>query len=269
MEKFRVDSKLEILFENEDWQIISNGITLDTNTKNLFKYYSLSKYSIDALENNYFYLSNPKDFNDPFDCSRNLVMENQKELSDWQYVESLNNNSEVGITCFSENGMEPLMWGHYTNSYRGFCIKLKPEFINHANEDLIKLKQVIYSNNPATISTKSEFSKYYQLIVKLENWSYENEWRLLFKNPTSVSNKFYFNDNAIEEILIGYQFFNVRNEEERKLKERFFELRNSKFKNIALYTVGPHQTKLELQKIPLIEGTVEDGLERIAYLFKK
>jgi hypothetical protein len=269
MEKFRVDSKLEILFENEDWQIISNGIPLETNIKNLFKYYSLSEFNIDALENNYVYLSNPKDFNDPFDCSRNLIIENQKELSDWQYVESLNNNSKVGITCFSKNGMEPLMWSHYTNSYRGFCIKLKPEFINPVNKELIKLKQVIYSNNPNTISTQSKISKYYQLIVKLENWRYEEEWRLLYKNPTSVLNKFQYNDNSIEEISIGYQFFDVRNEAERKLKERFFKLRNGKFKNVPLYTVGPHQTKLELQKLSLIQGTVEDGLERIANLFKK
>ncbi|QKJ63892.1 DUF2971 domain-containing protein [Flavobacterium sp. M31R6] len=269
MEKFKVDSKLEILFKNEEWQIISNGIPLETSTKNLFKYYSLTEFNIDALENNYFYLSNPKDFNDPFDCSRNLIIENQKELSDWQYVESLNNNSKVGITCFSKNGLEPLMWSHYANSYRGFCIKLKPKFVNSANEELIKLKRVIYSNDPKAISTQSKFSKYYQLIVKLENWSYEEEWRLLFKNPISVLNKFYYNEDSIEEISVGYQFFDVRTEAERKLKERFFKLREGKFKNIPLYTVGPYQTKLELQKLSLIKGTVDDGLEKIAHLFKK
>lgn len=269
MERFKVDSKLEILIENEGWQIISKGVTLEANTKKIFKYYALTEFNIDALENNYVYLSNPKDFNDPFDCSRNLITEYQKELADWQYVESLNDNTKVGITCFSENGMEPLMWSHYTNSYRGFCIKLKPEFINPVNEEILKLKKVIYSNNPTPISIQSKFSKYYQLIVKLENWGYEKEWRLLYENPTNVLNKFYYNENYIEEISIGYQFFNVRNEAEKTLYEQFFKLINGKYRNVPLYTVGPHQTKLELQKIPLIEGSVDDGLERINHLFIK
>lgn len=269
MERFKVDSKIDILFENEDWKIILNGVALESNSKNLFKYFTLTEFNIDALENNYVYLSNPKDFNDPFDCSRNLIKENKKGLTDWQYVESLNNNSEIGITCFSENGMEPLMWSHYTNSYRGFCIKLKPEFISPTNEELIKLKRIIYSNNPNAISKHSKFSEYYQLIVKLENWRYEREWRLIHKNPVRISNKFYYNENLIEEISIGYQFFDVRNEAERQLKDRFFKLRNGKFRNIPLYTVGPHQTKLKLQKMLLKEGIIEDGLEKIAHLFKE
>jgi len=44
---------------------------------------------LDALKNNYVYLSNPKDFNDPFDCNRNLIIEKQKEIQEWQYVEKL------------------------------------------------------------------------------------------------------------------------------------------------------------------------------------
>jgi len=263
MEKFNIDSKTEISFDQKDWNVIENGVSQDSNTKSLYKYFSLTEFSLDSLRNDYVYLSNPKDFNDPFDCNRNLIIEKQKEIEDWQYVETLNDISEIGISSFSENGMEPLLWSHYANSYRGFCLKFKPNFLNERNKELVKLKKVIYSESPNPISIKLKFAKFYQFILKLNNWSYEKEWRLLFQNPTSVNNKYYFDANSIEEISIGYKFMKPRNDEERKLKDQFDKLRKEKFKNIPLYTVGPNNTKLELQKLRLLEGTVEDALEMV------
>jgi len=66
MEYFKVDSKTEILFDNDDLEIKSNGVIQAINPISLYKYFALSEFSLDALENNYVYLSNPKDFNDPF-----------------------------------------------------------------------------------------------------------------------------------------------------------------------------------------------------------
>jgi hypothetical protein len=263
MEKIIIDSKTEILFDKDDWKLIEDGITQDTNRSSLYKYFSLNEYSLDSLKNDYVYLSNPKDFNDPFDCNRNLIIEKQKEIEKWQYVETLNDISNIGISCFSENGMEPLLWSHYADSYSGFCVKFKCDFLNQKNKELIKLKKVIYSQSPNSISIDSNFAKYYQYYLKLDNWSYENEWRLLFHNPSTVQNKCNFNVNSIEEISIGYKFMNPRNDNERKLKEQFNILRKEKFKDIPLYTVGPHYTKLELQKSRLVEGTVKDAMEMI------
>lgn len=267
MENFKVDSKTEVLYKSEDWKVISNGVEQKSQLDSLYKYYSLNANNIDALENNYFYLSNPKTFNDPFDCNRNLVIEQQKELNDWDYVETLNDSSNIGITSFSENGMEPLLWSHYTDSYHGFCIKLKSDFIRQVKEGNALVKKVIYSEEPASISIDLDFSKYYQFILKLSDWKYEKEWRLLFTNPSMVSNKYSFDVDNIEEISVGYNFHNPRNEAERELKERFTKLRRGKFKNIPLYTVGPKQTELKLNKIRLVDGTVEDGLEMLKQRF--
>jgi len=263
MEKFNIDSKTEISFDQNDWNIIENGVSQDSKAKSLYKYFSVNKFSLDSLKKNYVYLSNPKDFNDPFDCNRNLIIEHQKEIEEWQYVETLNDISAIGISSFSENGMEPLLWSHYANSYRGFCLKFKPDFINESNKELVKLKKVIYSDSPNPISINIKFAKFYQFIVKLNNWNYEKEWRLLFQNPTSVNSKYYFDENSIEEISIGYKFMEPRNEEEINLKDQFDRLRKENFKNIPVYTVGPHNTKLELQKLRLVEGTVEDASEMV------
>lgn len=261
MEKFIIDNFQEILIEEGNWKIISNGNPLAVVPENLFKYYCLNENNIDALQNGYFYLSNPKHFNDPFDCSKNLIFENQRELKDWEYVESLNNLNDKGITCFSENGIQPLMWGHYTNSYRGFAIKLKPEFII-PNNNLSKLLKVVYSNNPNSISEKSAFAEQYQFIIKLEDWKYENEWRLIVNNPKENNNRFIYNLNAIEEILIGYQIFDPRNESEVILRDNFFKVLTNQFQGIPLFTIGPDQTKFTLKKMKFKFGTVEDLLGR-------
>lgn len=263
MEKFKVDSKTEIIFNNNDWDVIENGVSQTSIPKSLYKFFSLNDFSLDGLENNYVYLSNPKDFNDPFDCNRNLILEKQKKLRNWQYVETLNDLSDIGIACLSENGMEPLLWSHYANSYRGFSIKFNLESLIKKQKELVKIKKVIYSELPMPISQNLQFADYYQYFLKLNNWSYEKEWRLLFQNPSTTNNKFYFDKSCIEEISVGYKFNDTRNDEERELKKLFDKLKKEKFNDVPLMTVGPHQIKLELNKMLLKEGTYEDAKEMI------
>ncbi len=51
------------------------------------------------------------------------------------------------------------------------------------------------------------------------------------------------------------------NKKERELKTTFDRIRKEKYKDVPPMTVGPHQTKLELNKVPLKMGTVEEGME--------
>jgi hypothetical protein len=267
MEKFKIDSSRDVIFENNDWVVIENGTPQISVPKYLYKYFSLNNNSLNSIENDYLYLSNPKDFNDPFDCNRNLIIEKQIELNEWDYIESLNNISELGIACLSENGMEPLLWSHYTNSYRGFCVKFNVSKLLKAINDNVKLKQVIYSPEPNFISENHPFSNYYQYLLKLDNWKYEQEWRLLFKNPNNTENRFYFDKDCIEEISVGYKTKDNFTDKERELQTRFDIIRQTRFKDVPLMIVGPHQTKLELNKIFIMEGTVEDAFEMLNHKF--
>ena len=267
MEKFKIDSSKEVIFENNDWVVFENGTPQISFPKYLYKYFSLNDFSLDSLENDYIFLSNPKDFNDPFDCNRNLITEKRKELKNWQYVERLNDISDVGISCFSENGMEPLLWGHYADSYHGFCLKFNVESLINGQNDSVKLKRVIYSLDPEAISQKHPFSDYYQYLLKLNNWQYEQEWRLLVKNPITSENRFYVDRNCIEEISVGYKHMENSIEQERGFNSTFDRIRKEKFKDVPLMIVGPHQTKLELKKVLLIEGNVEKGMEMLKHNF--
>ena len=64
MKKFKIDSNTDIIFENNDWVVIENETPQTYEPKYLYKYFSLNDFSIDSLENDYIYLSNPKDFNE-------------------------------------------------------------------------------------------------------------------------------------------------------------------------------------------------------------
>jgi hypothetical protein len=267
MEKFKIDSSTEVIFENNDWIVIENGTPKNSVPKYLYKYFPLNHFSLHSLENDYIYLSNPKDFNDPFDCNRNLINEKQKELKNWQHVERLNDISDMGISCFSENGMEPLLWGHYAQSYRGFCLKFNVESLMNGQKDSVILKRVIYSQQPEVISQEHPFSDYYQYLLKFKNWKYEQEWRLLVKNPSTSENRFYIDRNCIEEISVGYKIIDNSTDEARKMKLEFDRIRKEKIKDVPLMSVGPHQTKLELKKVLLKEGTIEDGMEMLKHNF--
>jgi len=264
MEKFRIDKDQELILKNGVLNLISKENISSEIPKSLFKYYSLNENNINALEDNYFYLSNPKDFNDPLDCNQNLIIEKQKKLTDWEYAPLLNNNDNKGITSFSENGLNPLMWGHYTNSYTGFAVRFKSDEILPDISEIKskKLLKVIYSKNPNSITSKSSIAELYQFLIKLDDWKYEKEWRLIVDKLDTQLNKHSYNSNSIEEIYIGYNMTRLTNENEIILRKQFQKLIKQKHPEIPLYSIGPDQTKLSLKKMKLKFATVEDLKER-------
>ncbi len=50
--------------------VILNGNEL-TTPGHLYKFYGKSEYNLQALKNPHLYFSNPRNFNDPFDCITN------------------------------------------------------------------------------------------------------------------------------------------------------------------------------------------------------
>lgn len=116
-------------------------------------------YSLDALSNNYVYASSPAMFNDPFDCavqaeldltpsvlttyyqSRGKPKEEIEKRLEYYFDEGghltkagyAEQNSFkhqissihkcLGVTCFSKQPYNPLMWAHYSNNHNGFCLE--------------------------------------------------------------------------------------------------------------------------------------------------
>ncbi len=92
----------------------------------LYKYQSVNKNSISCLVNKFVWFSSPNDFNGPYDTA----------ILDNDFLRSINFNNEK-IYCLSSKYDSFLMWSHYCDSHRGFCI----EFTDYTDQELIELKQ--------------------------------------------------------------------------------------------------------------------------------
>jgi hypothetical protein len=91
----------------------------------LYKYHSLNENSISCLVNSYVWFSSPSDFNDPFDT----------KIVDNSLLQDLSFTKEK-IFCLSAINNNLLMWSHYSDCHKGFCI----EYSEYSDEELKKKK---------------------------------------------------------------------------------------------------------------------------------
>jgi hypothetical protein len=126
--------------------------------------------------------------------------------------------TQIGILSLSEDPKNPVMWGNYADSSRGFVVGFDahhPWFYQRRseNDDFCHLRRVSY------VSTNS-FKYFSELTAqdvgysKLDAWSYEKEWRILF--PLAMGTKtsaldsfgqlvivFPFPATCLKEVIVG------------------------------------------------------------------
>lgn len=177
------------------------------NREILYKYYPFNENTRSALSENYIWCSHPLSFNDPYDCALPLQLENKKLeeiISD--YI------NKKAVTCFSENYKNILMWSHYADNHKGFCIGYKKDILSKIKTPSggSRLVEVEYAEKMPSItelSTTKEINKL--MVIKSTDWEYEKEWRLILEydkqiDRTQNGRKFSLPLNAIiEEIIIG------------------------------------------------------------------
>ena len=92
-------------------------------------------------------------------------------------------SSMIGILSLTEDPKNIVMWGNYANSSQGFVVEFdeKHTWFNQKrseDDDFRHLRQVTYLRNPYP-QYFSELSAHDVCYSKLEDWSYEKEWRIL------------------------------------------------------------------------------------------
>jgi len=245
MDKFKIDNEYELKFNDQTghWDTYHNDLLLGKSAKKLYKYYPLNINNIDALLNHYFYLSNPKDFNDPFDCNINLV-ENVDDLDKLQVV-SRNTYKNIGICSFSETLDSHLMWAHYTNNYNGFVLGFDGENIEIKSKkeqvSRLTLTRVIYPLEPKTIKKEFPFAEHYIFTTKLKHWHYEKEWRLIVQLKNDDRTIEYFK-RSVKQIYVGHKLID-RSKSAYRLLLQIFEIN---FPDTPVYVVYPHPKELKL-----------------------
>jgi|SRR5690554_676579 len=245
MKRFEIDNEYELRFneKTKHWDTYQNNLLIGKSAKHLFKYYALNINNIDALLNHYFYLSNPGDFNDPFDCNINLV-ENIENLDDLKII-SRNTYKNIGICSFSETIDNHLMWAHYTNNYNGFVLGFDGANIQtkFQHEQILRctLTRVIYPSKLKVIKKEYNFAEYYVFTTKIKHWSYEKEWRLIAHLKNNDRTFEYFKD-SVKQIYVGHRLID-NNMSAYRLLLKIFKIN---FPNIPVYVVYPHPTELKL-----------------------
>ncbi|TDR77275.1 DUF2971 family protein [Photobacterium lutimaris] len=152
----------------------------------MYKYCSFSEYTVTNILNDELYMNHYESFNDPFECWCNIVTgfpskdekseRLKKILNAWRfedisdsdafenydlYVDSISSMEpdipglidHARITCFSKRPDNLLMWSHYADGLRGFCLEFDPNLILVNNPNFAKIYEVEYEDQPAEIDT--------------------------------------------------------------------------------------------------------------------
>jgi len=109
----------------------------------------------------------------------------------------------IGILSLTEDPKNIVMWGNYANSCQGLVIEFNE---NHAwfnqkrteEDDFRHLRKVTYQQNPLP-QYFSELTVHDVCYSKLEDWSYEKEWRILqeLRHGTNTGIKGVFGEPVI------------------------------------------------------------------------
>lgn len=155
----------------------------------LYSFRKYNTYTLNDLINGEITVSPSTKMNDPFDSLINLwaSKENLSELSNGEHIESLSKSFElfrIRSFCKGNKAIKNiLMWSHYADEHRGFCVKYKfsKYFIKRPETNEYKhmyLKKINYRDEKIdlkshSINTDLAFAK------KDKCWEYEDEVRLI------------------------------------------------------------------------------------------
>ncbi|MGZ9897042.1 DUF2971 domain-containing protein [Shewanella gaetbuli] len=115
------------------------------------------------------------------------------------------------ISCLSTSSRNPLLWAHYGDNHRGFCIRYRFDKL----VDSLPLRfygEVSYTDTPMNLldivsrpGIKEQVDRL--LVQKSSYWEYEKEYRLILKKcRTQIQDKHStqsFNPEAIDMVLFG------------------------------------------------------------------
>ncbi len=128
----------------------------------IYKYQAFDQYSLINLIKRQFYFSKPENFNDPYDCdppfeiskthrTKKNIEALYAKVHGWvqdksaferkysrngkpngrferDYIDSPKPireqiSAKVGVTCFAEKVDDILLWSHYGDKHKGFCLE--------------------------------------------------------------------------------------------------------------------------------------------------
>jgi hypothetical protein len=263
--------------------------------KYLYKYRTFNEYSESIFRNHSLRISNPIDFNDPFDGSFNIkvsgihnyevmmdlairetkvkhksasddeirriavernlpiILENEDYYEDSAMKTFREQLGEfIGLVCLSERFDDITMWGHYSDSHKGFCLRFNTDLdyeFQYARQ--VKYQEDYTSIEISDLIRKAEDGKgdFEWLFIKSKHWEYEKEWRAAYHDMEYRDRQ--FPPTALDGVILGCR---ISPENEAKMRTWVKEYRAP----IQLMRAVQSRTKYELKII----GADEDYIPK-------
>lgn len=199
------------------------------------------KYTREIIVDSKLFFPSPLQFNDPFDAVpaivmsgdraarkrriRDLVARNERLLPGLKRKEAAalirgmnvsqleaagrhalrETLAEIGLCSMSARNDHVLMWSHYAAAHTGICIGFKPHPFDELSA-VCRAFEVTYSaerpkHNP--LSEMTPGSAFDLMLRKADFWRYEEEWRLVRRNPHSGPGHEPFDPRRLTSITFG------------------------------------------------------------------
>lgn len=209
----------------------------------LYKYQSFNYLSLSNLRNRHLWFSLPTKFDDPFDCAlsldvrlpelsdgdvnrivaheagsvlpRTLLDKEGNERSWRECVESVfqkfvrlaheDVRNRFGVCCLTAKGSDLLMWPHYADSHRGFCLEFHRVFppfasakwVEYPKEPTPDLVAMMCGDDPAAYMAE------WFICTKHHEWSYQQEWRIF--SADKADSLIDYPSNSLKAVYLGVQ----------------------------------------------------------------
>lgn len=235
------------------------------------------------------WFASSKDFNDPFDCQIPLRYDLESIENRRKVIQQLFENSEpnstkqeiinkvnsvadafsdedtfeqfcrdkeksvaerLGIFSMAGDFRNILLWGHYANGHRGYCIEYDREiladyFLKQLQDELIIVTgyRIEYHDIfPILIPSQLEGDKVFikQFCIKYKDWSYEREFRLFAMDKANST--WPIPKEAITGVIIGCE---MNREEANSVKEAVSAMKHSPNLTKALRTRDSYELQFE------------------------
>ena len=181
--------------------------------ENHLKYVNTSdekeKYISDSVRNNLQYLNSMNlSVDDATELLRNRLEDTLNYQVRSEVIQSEIDDKYVGIACVSEKWNSILMWSHYADNHKGYCIGLDEKSLRFG-QLFGKLSRVKYSDNYPEINPLNKTKKSYELkyFYKCLDWEYEKEIRMmnLYVDNNKTNRIITLENKYIKEVIIGLQ----------------------------------------------------------------
>lgn len=238
----------------------------------VYKYRKYDSLHLDAIESNYFWASTRECLNDPFETLfltdtlnsqlallKSFLPDKKSSTREREDISNLllEMTSDVGIFSLSTSNLSELLWAHYGDSHKGFCIEYDMDNLAYNNlYHGLHVFPIRYNNNPPELSINDFNKDPIPLLQKIAgtkslSWEYEHEIRIL----TDKSGQHSYDYSAVTGVYFGNR---MENNHKQSIMERL------KGRGIRYYQVELASNQYNLTAIP-IEDTYKNSP---SYLFQ-